>query len=270
MSFAQQVLSTAAIPPDGQAVTVVSSYAKEWLGEKEPPSIPGASPVTDEHELYLYNEAPVTVIDWIRSHLPPGTRSAGHGTETGTALTLFVPAPISGPNEYSATLEYVVAPTSTSEDQSELRVDAVAIWVPTRPATEVAPAGGVVSVTGFGDVTVKDPFSKDPVTVTLTRARAAGLVQTLNSLPLGPKSGVCMEASLLYKISIRPKSGARQSFLAEGWACEAAVNVTKGGKVMPTLRDRTCKLDAEVKAVLPRSAHGTRRAVAGCPTSSDR
>ncbi|MGH8979753.1 MAG: hypothetical protein ACRDWE_01850, partial [Acidimicrobiales bacterium] len=216
VSFASQVLSMATVPPGGRATTAVSSYAKNWVVGKGPPSIPGASPVTDEHELYLYDEPAPAVIGWIRAHLLAGTRDAEPGTETGVALMITEPVAVSGPNEYSATIEYVVAPTSPSDVRSVLRVDAVTIWVGDGPADEVAPEGGVVSVTGFEDVSVSEP-SGGPVTVTLSPARAAALVEALNSLPLGPHPALCMEDSRLYEITVRPKRGATPSFVAQGW-----------------------------------------------------
>jgi len=178
-------------------------------------------------------------------------------------MAYAVSLPVSGPHDYLAELAYYFQPVGTTGDETEIRVDSQTVWEPSRPAGELAPAGGIVEVTGYSLISAASP-SSGPVTVQLNRARANALRAAVDALPLGPQA-FCHENSLLYRVIFRPAKGSASLFEVDGWACGATVVVTKHGRAMAPLYDATCSLLRAVGGVLPSNqAAGTRHAVAGC------
>ena len=261
--FAHTVLGQASIPPGARSTSKVVST---WLAS--PLETPGVGGLINVHRLYLVDESPAFVESYIEAHLPRGAKVTSTGnasSPTGTASGVVVSLPISGPNEYLAQLAYDLAPIGGTSD-TELRVDAQTVWLPSRSAGELAPGGGVVEVTGFSQ-TSPAGASSGPVTVRLDSTQARRLRAVLDALPLGPPAEGCHENSLLYRIIFRPAAGAASSFEADGWACPAAVVVTEHGRKMAPLHDTDCSLLHAVVDVLPaHQANGTRYASAGCRT----
>jgi len=259
--FAHRVLGEASIPPDARSTSTVVS---PWL--EHPLETPGSGGLIDLHRQYLIARLPGAVESYIEAHLPDGTKVTSTGSSggpAGTAIGLVVSLPISGPNEYLAQLAYDVAPAGTHA--AELRVDAQTVWLPNRSAEELAPAQGIVDVTGFSLVSLASG-SSGPVTVQLSSTRATGLRAVLNSLPLGPAVG-CHEDPLLYEIAVRSTTGGASSFEANGYACGAMVLVTEHGRRKSPLHDAHCSLLHTVIDLLPaQMANGTRLSTAGCTT----
>lgn len=261
-SFAHRVLDEASIPPGARATdTVVCDLLQG------PMDIAGAfsdAHLIDLHRLYLINDSTSAVEGYIRSHLPDGAKVPETGTSSGatgcSANDLTVSLAVSGPNQYLAQLGYNISPDG---DGVELRVDAETVWMPNRSANELAPAKGIIEVTGFSQISL--PMgSSGPVTVRLSSAGAATLRRVINSLPRGPKV-VCFADSLLYRIVVRPAPGTAPSFEVDGNACVAQVLVTRNGRSMPPLYDAYCSLLHAVIKVLPaHEAKGTRGSQAGC------
>ncbi len=261
-SFAHRVLGEASVPPGARATdTVVCDLLQG------PMDIPGAfsdAHLIDLHRLYLVDDSTSAVEAYIRSHLPDGAKVPEAGTSSGatgcSANDLTVSLPVSGPNQYLAQLGYDISPDGKGV---ELRVDADTIWMPNRSANELAPAKGIIEVTGFSQISLV-MGSSGPVTVRLPSARAATLRRVINSLPLGPKVS-CIANSLLYRIVVRPATGSAPSFEVDGYACAAQVLVTRDGRSMLPLYDASCSLLHAVIKVLPaHEAKGTRLAQAGC------
>ena len=224
---------------------------------------PGIGDLIDLHRLYLVNELPDSVQNYLQTHLPKGAKviTTGGGP-TGATTALVVSLSVAGPHEYLAQLAYEFASVGPSK-VTEIRVDSQTVWVPSRPPGELAPAGGIVEVTGYSRISAAS-LSSRLVTVQLNRAQAKALRAAVNALPLGP-SASCMENSLLYRIVFRPAKGSASSFEVDGWLCVAGVGVTKHGRAMAPLHDATCSLLHAVAGVLPRNkAAATRRASADC------
>lgn len=262
-SFAHRVLGEASIPPGARATdTVVCSLLQ---GPMDTPGGFSDAHLIDLHRLYLVDDSTSAVEGYIRSHLPPGAKMPEAGTSGGPACLandLTVSLAVSGPNQYLAQLGYDISPDG---DGVELRVDAETVWLPNRSANELAPAKGIIEVTGFSQISPA-LGSSGPVTVRLPSARAATLRRVINSLPLGPKVS-CAENSLLYRIVVRPATGSAPSFELDGYACAAQVLVTRNGRSMPPLYDAYCSLLHAIIKVLPaHEANGTRGSSAGCRT----
>jgi hypothetical protein len=259
-AFAQNVLAEATVPPGGQPTTTIDSLEGDWLTSVGRPGVEG---IVDVHSLYFYDEPPDTVASYVQTHLPPGATFAGTGTATGIAKFVTVSLPVAGPNEYMARLIYAAAPTNDTFTHSELRIDAQTVWVPDRPATERAPTGGVVEVTGFRSASPRTG-SRGPVTVVVPTVRARTLVDDLNALPLGPEGGVCMEVTPLWSVTFRPSLGAAPTFVAQDVGCDGWVDVTQHGRSMPLVLDRNCTILQDVAALLPSTAQATRSAATTC------
>jgi hypothetical protein len=258
--FALRVLNEASLPPHARLTTKDVSRS---LGR--PLETPGLGELIDRHRLYLVNELSDSVQNYVETHLPKGakviTTMQGSGS-TGATTGLVVSLSVAGPHDYLAQLAYAFASVGPS-NVTEIRVDSQTVWVPSRPPGELAPAGGIVEVTGYSR-TSAESSSSVPVTVQLNRAQAKGLRAAVNALPLGP-SASCMENSLLYRIVFRPAKGSASSFEVDGWSCVAGVGVTKHGRAMAPLYDATCSLLHAVAGVLPSNkAAATREASADC------
>jgi hypothetical protein len=255
------VLGEAAIPPGARVTETVrcrdlrESYADVPLGIAE---------LIDLHRFYLVDRTPGVVGAYLRTHLPTGavvTSTVGAGGCLAGGLGIALP--VRGPHEYLAELTCSMA--AVGGDATELRVDASSVWLPTRSGAERAPAQGVVTVTAYAEASSMNP-SSGPVTFALSRGRAGSLVSVLNALPLGPSSyPLCLEDSLIFRIVVRPASGAPPSFQADGWDCGAVVRVTAHGRSMQPLYDGNCSLLRAVVKVLPAHAgEATREAGTEC------
>ena len=258
--FALSVLNEAVLPPHARLTTKDVSRS---LGR--PVETPGLGDLIDLHRLYLVNGLPDSVQSYVETHLLKGakviTTMLGSG-QTGATTGLVVSLSVAGPHAYLAQLAYEFASVASS-NVTEIRVDSQTVWEPSRPPGELAPAGGVVEVTGYSRISAASS-SSGPVTVQLSRAQAKALRAAVNALPLGPTAS-CMENSLLYRIVFRPEKRSASSFEVDGWSCVAGVGVTKHGRAMAPLYDATCSLLHAVAGVLPSNrAAATRHASAGC------
>jgi hypothetical protein len=126
-SFAQQVLAEATIPPGAQSTSKVVS---PWLGG--PFGTLGVAGLIDDHRLYLVDSTPDPVERDIEAGLPEADRVTSTGS-SGLANGFAVTLPTSGPHEYLAQLTYDLAPVGGTKD-TELRVDAQTVWLPSRTA----------------------------------------------------------------------------------------------------------------------------------------
>jgi hypothetical protein len=258
-AFAAHVLAEATVPPGGQPTATVRTLARRWL--LGPSATPGMSGIVDRHELFSYDEPATAVESYIRTHLRPGETVSATGSATGSALSTTVVVPVSGRHEYTALLEYTAAPTTTGLGRSELRIDALSVWMPSRPASEqVSSRGATVTVRGYRSVS-PGRGSLGAVTVTLSAPGAARVVDAFDALARGPQV-MCMEGSPLYTLSIRTATG--RTYTVTGSSCARSVSVAAGGSHLPELTDKSCALLGAVASVVAHAATATRRAVSSC------
>ena len=219
-SFALRVLREAGIPPHARLTNKDVSGSLGQVFET-----PGVVGLIDLHRFYLVDELAGAVESYVEAHLPKGaqwTTSTGSGTApTGGAMGYAVSLPVSGPHDYFAELAYYFQPVGTTGDKTEIRVDSQTVWEPSRSPGELAPAGGIVEVTGFSKVSIFG--SSGPITVRLDNTQTEALRAVLNALPLAPSASGCHEDALLYRITFRPRAGTALSFEADGWACPPVV-----------------------------------------------
>ena len=256
-SFALRVLKEATIPPDARSTHKVLCG---WLAH--PTSSVGIGDLTDLHKLYLVATSPNEVENYVAAHLRHGAKvtSSGNGSSPQcTEADVEVSLPTSGNNEYLAELVYSVAPVGTG---SELRIDAQTVWVPNRPAGEVAPTGRVMEVTGFSQSSAAEG-SSGPVTVRVDNPQAATIRRLFNALPRGPRV-LCMEDSVLFEITILTKAGLPPFFTADGYECGDTIAVTEHQETLPSLYDRNCSLLRAVGKLLPPKARSTREIAGQC------
>ena len=261
VSFALRVLRAVGIPPHARLTNKDVSGSLGQVFET-----PGVVGLLDLHRFYLVDEQAGAVESYVEAHLPKGaqwTTSTGSGTApTGGAMGYAVSLPVSGPHDYFAELAYYFQPVGTTGDKTEIRVDSQTVWEPSRSPEELAPAGGIVEVTGFSKVSIFG--SSGPITVRLDKTQTEALRAVLNALPLGPSASGCHEDALVYRITFRTRARTALSFEADGWACPPVVLVAEHGRNMAPLSDADCSLLRAVIDVLPpKEAKGTRSSV-GC------
>ncbi|MGO8823817.1 MAG: hypothetical protein ACLQU9_01090 [Acidimicrobiales bacterium] len=127
-------------------------------------------------------------------------------------------------------------------------------------AAQVAPAGGVVEVTGYRQITLDDG-SLGPVTVVVKGKRAAAIRSALSGLSATSSLPDCMETVDAFKITLLTHQGGRPTYVATEDDCPTPgiVSIRVNGKTARNFRE-DCALRAAVIAALPRGrAEGTRR-----------
>ncbi len=258
-SFALRVLKQATIPPGARSTRKLLCGLLAHAA-----SSIAISDLTDLHKLYLLAKSPDDVKSYVESHLRHGakvTSSGNGGSPQCTEEDVEVSLPTSGSNEYFAQLIYSIAPVRSG---SELRIDSETVWVPNRPAEEVAPTGGVMEVTGFSQSSAMEG-SSGPVKVALGNPQAAAIRNVFNALPRAPRV-LCTEDSVLFEITIRSKAGLPPFFTADGDECGDTVFVTEHQETLPSLHDRNCSLLRAVAKLLPPKAKSTLEIAGQCKT----
>jgi len=129
-------------------------------------------------------------------------------------------------------------------------------------AAQVAPAGGVVEVTGYRQLTLDDG-SLGPVTVVVKGKRAAAIRSALAGLSATSSLPDCMETVDAFTISFRTHQGGRPTYVATEDDCPTpgVVSISIYGKTTQHLNlQEDCTLRAAVIAALPRGrAEGTKQ-----------
>jgi hypothetical protein len=258
VAWSDEVFSAAALPP-GATPTSAALPTLRGSGTYLPDEV-------DVHRLFLVPGTRASVASYILDHLPPGaSNNQGITVQTDPVSydAEFIPLtmPTKGPNENRATLSYAFA--ADGPGVQELRIDALTSSVPTRPASEMVARTGRVRVTGFGQSWLSGGTS-NPVSVTLTGAKAAELRSTFNRLGLGVSPG-CMEYAEGYTIEFfGHRHGSRVT--ATGSFCAGDnVGVATGHRSGYGLSDPHCTLLEEVVSNLPpRAAPATRSDLREC------
>ncbi|MFI5035464.1 MAG: hypothetical protein ACHQFZ_04595 [Acidimicrobiales bacterium] len=145
----------------------------------------------------------------------------------------------------------------------ELRIDVAVIWLPVQVVH--LPTTGVVTITGYQRISLMNQ-SSGPVQVTLTSTEVAKLRSALEDLRNSP-GGLCMEDSLLYKISVVSTASGRVFWSAIADECPGTVTVSSQlGRVL--LNGRSCPLDRLIASFFPvKAASGTRIGLRACQMS---
>lgn len=261
---------------DVLAVAPVPLGARAWHGQlpaglSEPPTT-AYGPVVDLYHAYLVSVASASALrQYVPAHLG-GARwvMSGSGSPPTPDSEEFSLA-VSGPHEYSATLGYSMlalggggclaqGPTGAA---CVLRLDAVTVWEPSRPAAEEAPLGDKAVLSAYSSVSVVLTRPVVTYTVRLGPARSRQIVRQFDSLPSGPGAS-CHEGAVMYKLAFRATSGQGEVLRATGQQCGAVVEVSVGGRPVHPLYDRECALLDLVRRFTPVKATGTRSVEAGC------
>jgi len=128
-------------------------------------------------------------------------------------------------------------------------------------AAQVVPSGGVVDVTGYGQVTPYGSFG--PVTVVVKGESAAAIRSALAGLSASSSSPDCVETLDAFTISFRTHLGGRPTYVATEDDCPSpgVVSVSIVGKTTQHLNlEEDCALRAAVMASFSSGrAQGTRR-----------
>lgn len=251
-SYAAALFARVPIPPGAQRLTAL------------PVSIApiGTSFSVDVVHLVRYYLVPssVGIAGFAQSHFPSsewggsGTVDGTYSSETFSAMNLCA-------NPHAAYCGVAYRFEHLSGARQELRVDVEVVW---KALNKVRLPAGVVTLTGFRTLSLMNP-SSGPVTVTLTSAQAARLRADIAALRESP-GGMCMEDSLLYKLSVTSASG-KVIWSATADECPGALVVTSAnGQV--SLNDRSCTLDTLVSSLLPANrAQGSRRGLKVCTSA---
>ena len=263
--FANDVLAVAPVPVGARAW-----HGRLPAGLAEPPTAPG--PAIDRYRAYVASAASVSRLrQYVPAHLGGATWASSGSGSPPTPDSVEFSLAVVGPHEYSATLSYAMLALGgggcLGHEQTRapcvLRVDAIALWEPSRPTDEVAPLRDTVVLSAYSAVSVVITRPVSTYTVSLGPAQSRELVRQLDSLPLGPGAS-CHEGAVVYELAVKPPSGQGPVFQVTGQQCAAAVDVSVGGRPLHSLADRACALLDLVRRFAPVKAIGTRSAEAGC------
>jgi hypothetical protein len=263
-AFAARVLSEAPLPPGAQLTTVV--VTRQVTVEANPIRLHGYGETHDADRLYTAPAAPASVVTFIEHHLPKGwwvgVTSPPNGPPPPGDTIVQVEVPVHGPHEETATVSYTVVPDGTG---TELRIDALVIWQPSRPRSLTAPRTGSIVVTGYTDANLMGNPQRS-TTVRVSGRRAEAIRRAFDRLPLSSPS-FCMENSNDFKLTFVPAGATTPALRVVQWSCPSPGIVESGS---PSQRPGTslassCALSRAVVAVLPPgSAPVTRQAAAHC------
>lgn len=263
-AFATAVLGEAPLPPGAQLTTV--AVTRQVTIEANPIRLHGYGETHDADRLYTAPAAPASVVTYVEHHLPKGwwvgVTSPPNGPPPPGDTIVQVEVPVHGPHEETATVSYTVVPDGTG---TELRIDALVIWQPSRPPSLAAPRTGSIVVTGYTDANLMGE-PQQSTTVRVSGRRAAAIRRAFDRLPLSSPS-LCMENSNDFELTFVPAGARTPTLRVVQWSCPSPGIVESGppSQQPSTSLASSCALSRAVVAVLPPgSAPVTRRAAAHC------
>lgn len=120
------------------------------------------------------------------------------------------------------------------------------------PTSGGPPRGGVIEVTGYSQLSLTQA-PRGPVSVKVSGRQAAALRAALSTLSSTPPS-VCMENISDFTISVRPRAGARPTYIATEENCPTpgVVIVTATGSATETMKE-DCAVQNAVFSALPKA-----------------
>ena len=152
---------------------------------------------------------------------------------------------------------------SLGAGRQELRIDVAVVWLPIHVV--YLPTSGVVTLTGYATISLMNR-STGPVVVTLNASRVQHLRSAIALLRSAP-GGVCMEDSMLYKISVANKADGKVVWSASADECPGELVVSRPGASV-ALNGRSCALDGLVSSFFPgKEAQGTKSGLKACQPS---
>ena len=147
--------------------------------------------------------------------------------------------------------------------RQELRIDVAVVWLPVHVV--YLPTSGVVTLTGYATISLMNR-SSGPVVVTLNTSQVQHLRSAIALLRSAP-GGMCMEDSMLYKISVANKADGKVVWSASADECPGELVVSRPGASV-ALNGRSCALDGLVSSFFPgREAQGTKSGLKACQPS---
>lgn len=255
---ASELLADAVLPP---RATVLATGPTASL-QGEPQSLLSSADQFDAHGFFAVPFAPAAIMAFVRQHLLPGENANGPQMEPPSGgASVLVDLVGRGAHLQEGAVVYEAVPRGNG---AALRVDAMVVWNPTRPADERAPATGSVLVTGY-ETSSLSQYPTGPVTVRVTGARAARLRRAFDALPLTSGTG-CMESETAYTLRFFTADGAAPVTQVTADTCPSPgmLAVRSGSTRMASLLGN-CAFLRLVAADLPaHTARYTHDRAAGC------
>lgn len=265
-AFASQVLNDATLPPDSQPTTVPATHQVSFAASPPIRLHNGNGETYDADRLYTVSTAPASVVTYIEHHLAKGwsvglTEPPSGPPPPGDTI-IEVRVPVTGPHEETATVTYTVVPDGTG---TEFRVDALVIWLPSRPRGLTAPRSGSVLVTGYTTASLMGTPQK-ATKVRVTGKKAALIRQAFNRLPLSTPTH-CEENWSDFSLTFVPAGSKTASLHAGQASCPSpgVVYARLPREETGTSLGSSCALTRAVVAVLPAGkGYVTRQAARHC------
>ena len=239
-AYARHLIGAQPIPPEAREVTSLPTPLA-------PNGDVGESPeVRQVHHLYMLPLS-VSVDQYVRAHLLKGEKVTETGTGTSPnanpVYNLGVSLTCVSPHITFCGIFYQT--TEAKNGEQELRVDVQVIYLPILHVK--MPTEGVVTLTGYGKTSLMNA-SSDPSTVVLTHHQALTLRTVIAGLKDLGSNGMCMEDSLLLKITIVTNGKVVWSATAD--ACPGALTITSA-KTNVILDNRACSFWHVVDSFFP-------------------
>lgn len=265
-AFATRVLDQATLPPGSVPATVAVSPQVTFAADAiQPHGAPGET--YDADRLYTTPAAPASVVTYVEHHLPKGwwvgiTFPPSGPPPPGDTI-VQVQVPVAGPHEQTATVSYTVVPDGTG---TELRIDALVVWQPSRTGSLVAPRAGSILVTGYTTSNLMG-LPQKATKVRVTGRRAESIRQAFDRLPLTSPPD-CMENSTAFALTFVAPGSKRPTLRAVQSRCPSpgVVDADRPGQQAAGISlAASCRLTRAVAAALPAGkAPVTREAAAHC------
>lgn len=170
---------------------------------------------------------------WMQAHPPGGLQSDSGGQAGGPGVPVNRLLGFSVPSTTAydgAQVELELVAMSSSE--TAVRGDAEVIWLPSKPSSELVPAGTAVTLVAINHFGLPDATTLR--TRHLDTADAAVMVRDLNALlPSDGGSRGCA-ADSAYRVQIEVTIAGSPVVFSDFWACNL-IQVTRGGTSLLTL-----------------------------------
>jgi hypothetical protein len=217
-------------------------------------------------DVVRYYRAPssINVTAFSESHFPKSewqgngsTFDGGyHASASFSAISLC-------PDRHAAYCGVTYSAVALTKSQEELRIDVAVVWGPIHVV--LLPTSGVVTLMGYDKISLMNP-SSDPVQVELSATQVRKLQGAIVLLRSSP-GGLCMEDSMLYKISVAPTANGKAFWSATADECPGQLSIRVDGHQI-VLNARSCPLEKLVGTFFPpQSASGTKLGLKVCEPS---
>jgi len=210
---------------------------------------------------YYRSPSSINIAAFARSHFPKSEwEGSGSTVDGGFQLSASVSALSLCTNRHAAYCGVTYSERALSTGDEELRVDVAVVWTPIHVV--LLPTSGVVTLTGYGKLSLASP-SSEPSGVELSASQVKRLRSTIAVLRSSP-GGICMEDSTLYTISVASTASAKAFWSATADECPGQLTITFDGRQV-RLDARSCPLESLVSSFfLPHTATGTKLALKTC------